>query len=297
MSAVNPDKITVTRRKTDDEQECLARTEHFRLQRHGTAIELQHALESEEIDNNLTGLLQHELFEPGLLHGNSVFEQVFTDIVNSVGSDESSAWRYFYTNTINRIHHHIRGRSRHERSTIAEMAPIYANVLELVKGQRLLDLGSCFGFLPMLLAEPGDATVIATDHSAEAMRLLDTMACERRLPLQTVVCDAARVPMVDRSVDTVTVIHLLEHLEPAHGSAVVREALRIAARRVVIAVPFEDTPNPTFGHIRCFDSHTLAELGAQSARPYTVYERHGGWLVLDNGTEECSTATTHMEQS
>ena len=76
-------------------------------------------------------------------------------------------------------------------------------------------------------------------------------------------------------------VHLLEHLPPALAPRVVGEMLRVARRRVVVAVPFEDAPNPTWGHVRTFDLAALDALGAGSGHPYVVDEHHGGWLVVD----------------
>jgi hypothetical protein len=46
-------------------------------------------------------------------------------------------------------------------------------------------------------------------------------------------------------------------------------------------VPFEDVPNPTWGHVRTFDPAALNAMGAATGRPYRVEEHHGGWLVID----------------
>ena len=100
-------------------------------------------------------------------------------------------------------------------------------------------------------------------------------------PLHAVVGDACAVPLADRSADTVFAVHLLEHLPPPLAARVVGEMLRVARRRVVVAVPFEDEPNPTWGHIRTFDLAALDALGAATGQPYAVEEHHGGWLVLD----------------
>ncbi len=87
------------------------------------------------------------------------------------------------------------------------------------------------------------------------------------------------MPLADRCADTVLAVHLLEHLPPAEGAAVLAEMLRLARRRVVVAVPYEDEPNPTWGHVRTFDAARLHDLGAATGRTYRVEEHHGGWLV------------------
>ena len=57
--------------------------------------------------------------------------------------------------------------------------------------------------------------------------------------------------------------------------------VRVARQRVVVAVPFEDAPDPAWGHVRTFDLAALDALGAATGRPYRVEEHHGGWLVAD----------------
>jgi SAM-dependent methyltransferase len=93
--------------------------------------------------------------------------------------------------------------------------------------------------------------------------------------------DARAVPLADRCADTVYAVHLLEHLPPPAASAVLAEMLRLARRRVVVAVPYEDEPNPTWGHVRTVDAAALAALGATTGHEFTVTDHHGGWLVLD----------------
>jgi hypothetical protein len=79
-------------------------------------------------------------------------------------------------------------------------------------------------------------------------------------------------------------VHLLEHLPRGLDAAVLGEMVRVARRRVVVAVPFEDVPNPTWGHVRTFDLADLDALGASTGLPHRVAEHHGGWLVVDRTT-------------
>ena len=59
------------------------------------------------------------------------------------------------------------------------------------------------------------------------------------------------------------------------------EALRLARRRVVVAVPLEDEADETFGHVRTVSLDDLNRWGRSIGRPYDVHELHGGWLVVD----------------
>ncbi|MFF9287203.1 mycofactocin oligosaccharide methyltransferase MftM [Streptomyces griseosporeus] len=261
----------------------IVRTRHFTLRRRGRRVELSHCLRPGQLDNDLAGLLAEELFAPGWLSGSDVFERVFTGVVRSCVDGPLPAWTTFYDNTLARIRQYWRMPEPAAHSSIAGFAPVYRRTLDLVAPGSVLDLGSCFGFLPLLLAEREGRTVIASDLSRGTMRLLGTVAGARSLMLDVLVCDAAQVPLPDRSVDTVTVIHVLEHLDPDHGDAVLREALRLARRRVVVAVPYEDEPTAAYGHVRCFSPAQLAAMGRRTGHRFEVGTFHGGWLVVEPG--------------
>jgi SAM-dependent methyltransferase len=266
----------------------VVRTDHFCLIKRGRRIEVSHWLRPDQLDNDLAGLLADELFAPGWLSGMDIFERVFTGVVRSCIDDPPLAWNTFYGNTLARIRQCWRTPdtvAAHGR-TISEFAPVYAHALQLIPDGPVLDVGSCFGFLPLLLAErPGNA-VTASDLSGGAMRLLKATAAARGLQVSTLVCDAARIPVPDSWADTVSVIHLLEHLSPGHGRAVVREALRVARYQVVVAVPVEEESSAAYGHICTFDLRQLSELGDRLGHLHSVHEYHGGWLVFNTGQAE-----------
>jgi hypothetical protein len=262
------------------------RTDHFRLTERGGRIEVTHWLHPDQLDNDVAGMLAEELFAPGWLSGAEIFERVFTGVVRSCIYDPLLAWCTFYGNTLARIRQCWQtptAANGHERTTISELAPVYAHALQLISAGQVLDLGSCFGFLPLLLAERPTNTVTASDLSGGTMRLLTAVAAARGLQVSTLVCDAARIPVPDGWADTVSVIHLLEHMSPAHGLAVIGEALRVARNQVVVAVPLEDEPTAAYGHIRSYDLRQLGELGERAGHRYSVHEYHGGWLVLTVG--------------
>ena len=129
-------------------------------------------------------------------------------------------------------------------TTISEFAPVYAHALQLIPAGRVLDVGSCFGFLPLLLAERPGNTVTASDLSGGTMCLLTAVAAARGLHVSTLVCDAARIPVPDRLGR-----HGQHHppagaREPRPRHRRAREALRVARHQVVVAVPVEENPPP-----------------------------------------------------
>ncbi|PXY23974.1 mycofactocin oligosaccharide methyltransferase MftM [Prauserella flavalba] len=253
----------------------LARTRNFRLHDGGSRVEVSHVLRRPDLGNDLTELLAGELFRPGVLAGSALFERIFVGVVRSTVPGALPAWRAFYGNTLARLRSRPRG-----RSWTADLAPVYDRAAALVPPGRVLDLGSCFGFFPLLLAGRDGYEVTASDLVPGSMRLLSAVAASEGVPLRTIACDAAAVPLPDGAADTVTVLHLLEHLAPAEGALVLAEALRLAARRVVVAVPFEDEPSTWYGHVRRFGREELAALGEGTGLPFTVSEHHGGWLTV-----------------
>ncbi|MBK0870090.1 MAG: class I SAM-dependent methyltransferase [Saccharopolyspora sp.] len=260
----------------------VARTRHFCLHRNGDRLRIGHRIPPEQLDNDLAGLLRHELFAPGWLSSSvDIFERVFTGVVKTTVDDPGRAWSLFYDNTLEHIRRLWTAEPGPRCSAIAEIVPVYRRSLELVPPGRVLDVGSCFGFLAMLLAARAGTEVIAADIDQGSIDLLRRMARQRRTPVGTLVCDAARIPLPDGAVDTVLAVHLLEHLEPVHGAAVLAEALRLARERVVIAVPFEPEPTAAYGHVRTFDLPALEELGRGAGAHFRVEEHHGGWLVID----------------
>jgi hypothetical protein len=56
----------------------------------------------------------------------------------------------------------------------------------------------------------------------------------------------------------------------------------VAARRVIIAVPYEDEQTPAFGHLRTVDDSDLRAWGeGTTGWDWSVHEHLGGWLVFD----------------
>ncbi|WP_230594475.1 mycofactocin oligosaccharide methyltransferase MftM [Rhodococcoides fascians] len=238
----------------------------FDAVRAGSTVQVCHGLASADIGERLVPLVTAQARHVGL--SQREFELVLVGIVRTTIADPVDAWATYYRNSLDEL-----------LGGTADFAPVHERAEKLVVGS-VLDLGSCFGFFPLRLAMKGHS-VTATDLSAGTMRLLATVAPHLGITLDTVVCDAADVPVADNSVDTVTALHLLEHVDAETGSRIVAEALRIARRRVVVAVPFETETTACHGHVRTFDDAALVELGRSAGAEFETSEHHGGWLVID----------------
>lgn len=234
---------------------------------------VRHRIGLDGISNDLAGWIADDLIAPGLLAPDR-FESTFVSILRSLAADPATAWAAFYRNTLAAT-----AAGGVPGGTNAQTAPVHARAAELAVGS-VVELGCCFGFLALRLAAGGHR-VTAVDLSPGTVRLLAATAPQLGVSLSAVAGDATAVPLADGCADTVLAVHLLEHLPPAAADRVLAEMLRLARRRIVVAVPYEDEPNPAWGHVRTFDASALGALGARTGRPCEVIDHHGGWLVLD----------------
>ncbi|KAA0020098.1 class I SAM-dependent methyltransferase [Antrihabitans cavernicola] len=233
-----------------------------------------HRFASHDIADEIAATVADELDASGVLHGAHEFESVMTGIVRSATAGALPAWKAFYENSI---------RCLEDGSAL--FAPVHRHAASLLIGDSVLDLGSCFGFFPLRLAALGH-NVIASDLSAAAMRLLETVSPTIGRPIRTMTCDATAVSAPSSSVDTVTALHLVEHLNSTATIAALDEAIRVARSRVIVAVPFEKFARECYGHVQAFHLDALTDLGHSVAQRHlgiraSVHEYHGGWLVLD----------------
>lgn len=260
----------------------MVRTRHFDVHSTWDLLHVRHRVPPELVDDDLAGLLADELFGPGWLRGPELFERIFTGTVLTSGPGPLDSWECFYRNTLARIDRCLGGDTPGGHGTIADYAPVYARAEALLAPGSVLELGCCFGFLSLRIAASGRRTT-ASDLSAGTTRLLAEVAQRLGLELTAVTADAGNFPGGDRGADTVLAIHLLEHLDADHGERVLAEAVRLAARRVVVAVPLEEEADETWGHVRTVSLDDLCDWGRRTGLPFEVSEHHGGWLVIETG--------------
>lgn len=261
-----------------------ARTRSFSVFRGCSSTLVVHRVALDALDNDIGERIADELVRPGLVPGPNAFERCFAGLVESTGPSPQAAWRRFYVNTLPAL------RSAGNRPTtdapIATFARIYRHAERLARGHSVLDIGSCFAFFPMLLAARGELRVTASDVHFPTVALARRMAAELDLPVAFETADLTRrLPFATASFDTVTALHVLEHLPPDRNRAALEELCRTSLRRVVVAVPLEPTPDPVFGHQQAFDMRRLSSLAnAVPGWRGQAHEHLGGWLVLEPRT-------------
>jgi hypothetical protein len=211
----------------------------------------------------------------------AAFERAFIEHVERSAPDREQAWDRFYDATLSRVTR-AWGRQLPGTGTVATFTRIWSRAAALSRGDSALDLGTCFGFLPLAWSmQRGAPLLLAADLSPACAALLGRQARRLGRDVGVVCADGGRLPLGDRAVATVQLLHVLEHLSAPLGDAVLHEALRVADRRIIVAVPVEPEPNPVFGHLRVFDLPRLAALGHRSGWRVCLSESDGAWLILD----------------
>jgi len=233
------------------------------------------------ISNELADHIAAELAPLGLVPDSSAFEQIFVDTVVATrpdGADPMQAWAVFYRNTMRRLRRGERGAT----GCVATFARIYAHALSLIRGTTVLDVGCCFGFLPLLAAERyPNLTVIGADLLPAAATLASRISRAKGGRTRFLAADLLALPCASQTMDTVLAVHVLEHLPAEACRPALAQLCRVARHRVVIAVPLEENPDRTFGHLQAFDLPRLAGLGDVQGWSQAVHAADGGWLVLD----------------
>jgi len=206
------------------------------------------------------------------------------------------------------IQHPDMGQSQANMDFIDNFAAIYQCAAELLdighagESLSLLDVATCFGFFPLFIlrkqqliqrqhdlhvSKSSYQDIAGCDHNPALVDLANSYV-ERhrhknvRFMLADILAPDNRGALASRSrFDVVTAIHLLEHLQPQQTESAIANLWQLTRRRLIISVPFEQQPDPQFGHLQVFDPIRLKSLAERFNTSYQVFEHHGGWIVLD----------------
>ncbi len=271
-------------------------------------IVLVHDFAPAEIDNNIAAHVADELLpllsaapRPDALNGHApteqeLFERFVGEIVRSVDGNERRAWHLFYDNTLAAFRCTAPRNGSTTSDFIADFTAIYGRVSNLVaevEPDTMLDVATCFGFLPLLLAtskggERPPCRIVACDLNAALVSLAEDYAHERQLAgVRFMQADllaagiASQLAPATPPFDVVTAVHLLEHLAPDETRSAMDALWSLTRRRLIVAVPLEDVADARFGHLQIFTQDSLAALGRGIGGRCRSFEDHGAWLVID----------------
>ena len=277
-------------------------TAHFLIcrKRSSNQCVVMHTFKTSEIDADLICFIADELASFGLVNSAKEFGAALFAVMASTfppPRDQPMIWQRFCLNTLGKLREHI----AHPLPTppvvsyIFPFATIYRRVFELFTGQSLLDVGCSFGFLPVLIAEQVPNTcIMGCDSNPDA------------LGFSTALADAAGMHHVGFSLqdvrnatlrclgtfDTVTALHVLEHLPEGDMPVTFTHLLQVTSKRLIVAVPFEEKVQAVYGHQQVFTLEKLHAWGKWcidalgGAGHYWCEEVMGGMLIVDRSSEE-----------
>ncbi len=284
----------------------IAQSEHFAVYQLDTPLDqhsepeivIVHTFARADIDNNIGYYVANELLPLLQSTRQADFEHLVGAIVRSSDIDEQRAWWLFYHNSLAALERAI-ARPQSIPDFIWPFGSIYNRVLRLVCGQSLLDVGTCFGFLPLIYARQQMHQQSMSEHAHEAIehqqqivgfdldtalvRFANSYVNHSALPQVEFVAGDILADDVVRlgTFDTVTCIHMIEHLAIDQTMPALVNLWQLTHRRLIVGVPIEATPDPRFGHQQVFDLARLNALGQKLGGSYCTFEHHGGWLVVD----------------
>jgi SAM-dependent methyltransferase len=232
-------------------------------------ILLVHHFSAQEIDNSLGEYLVQELAPHELLPGEEAFSSALIGVVTSILPDDPvAAWGFFSLNTLQRLAAKLDMSSpaTNEPDLLLPFARIYRRLSELLIGSSLLDVGCACAFWPVLVAQryaEQFKRIVGVDNRTDALALSEQLAA-------LVQSDTTKFSLADvlapeftalGRFDTVTAIHLLEHLSETLLPDALMHLLQVTRHRLLIAVPYEDQPTLAYGHAQVFTREKLEEWG------------------------------------
>ncbi len=233
---------------------------------------LVHSFKPEEINSNIVHYLAQELKPFNIISHRTQMGKLLAGIIGGTvyPGDVRRAWNYFGANTLQRLLIYLGSAipsNLPDYGTIGVFATLYQRVCELCVGERFLDAGCNSGLLSLLLAErmPFVREAVGVDIDPSAFRIGREVAAEQQLTnvryiqADLLADDFSAIGMFD----TVTALHVLEHITERDMHQVLKNLLKVTAHRLIFAVPYEtDEPEVAFGHQQLFTRTKLEAVGA-----------------------------------
>jgi hypothetical protein len=276
----------------------LEETAHFLLARPAETdrVILVHRLLPAEVDNNLVDCLMQEL--PDLMTSDQAFGHAMIGVVNSIKPhDPVGAWGMFSLNTLQRFRNYLADNTlQYPPTTIGACATVYRRLFSLKVGSSLLDVGCACAFWPVLAAERelgACGSIVGVDTRLDAVHLSQHLAMLVDKPdLTFLQLDLLSPQFIEKlhPFDTVTAIHILEHLPEERLSLALEHLLQVTGHRLIIAVPYEAEATRAYGHEQVFTREKLEHWGQWcvesigGAAHSWCEEVAGGLLVVDRCT-------------
>lgn len=158
----------------------------------------------------------------------------------------------------------------------------YKYIIEHIKGNSILDIGSCEGYLPILckLKKP-ELEVTASDINYEYMGFPRNYCDRHNLKINFIKLNILQ-PKIQKKFDTTVSFHVLEHFKEKKNITVIKNHIKLAQMRAILVVPFEEFIT-TKRHKQILNIEKLEKIVQRLGHPYKI-EQISGWnraLIID----------------
>ena len=297
--------------KLSSSERTVRKTHHFVVcqpapGKRGQVV-LMHTFNRGTIDEDLPAVIADELGPLGVVSTAREYDDTLQAIVASTsptssgssgsdldGLDLLATWRHYGLNTLRRLRPLVSEHSTRptalRSSHIAQFATVYRRIIECTTGASLLDVGTSLGFLPILATELYPSmTVVGCDHRQDAISCATDLAAatgSHRLTFLLRDVLSEDFPNVG-AFDTVTAVHLLEHLTEDQMPVALTNMLSVTAKLLIVSVPYEDNLQALYGHRQAFTLEKLRLWGQWCADRLAGGRFHcenigGGLLIVEN---------------
>lgn len=249
----------------------ISETPHFVVcqKQASNQVVLLHLFKQADIDADIICFLENELSPFGFMPTARAFgAALFAVIASPFPSprNQASIWQHFCLNTLIRLREQIVHPSvlSSKVSYVVPFATIYRRIFDITVGQSFLDVGCSFGFLPVLMSEHASPVYnVGCDNNSDALRFSTSLASAVNVsPIKFVLKDVLSPDFSELGhFETVTAIHLLEHLSEQDLPIALTNLLSVTTRRLIIAVPYEEVIQPLYGHLQTFTYAKLHQWG------------------------------------
>lgn len=291
-----PDEASLDRYKQrlSNQPYSISETEHFVVcqQLSSQRTLLMHTFAQDTINADLIRFIEEELPASGFIESEKQFGAALFAVLASTfpaPRDQYTVWCRFCQNTLDSLRDHIAHPDLITPTTyIGPFAAIYQRIFELFIGQSLLDVGCSFGFFPVLMAERfPQLRINGVDNNPDAIRFSTNLASTSNAHNVTFTLLDVLGKGFSRQecYDTVTAIHLLEHLSEQDMPLALTHLLQVTNKRLLIAVPYEE--QALYGHHQVFTPEKLNFWGSWCSEQlkgkgrYWCEQIMGGILIIE----------------
>ncbi len=258
---------------------------------------LVHGFAPETSLDQLAQALEEELTPLGVLTRRERLDELLAGVIGSMQytGDLCRVWNALGASTLPHVLTFLRQASAlalPDTASLSMAALLYQRVGELCVGEQFLDVGCQSGFFSVLLAQrrPFVVEVVGVDRDESAFAVGQKLAAERHLrTVRFVQADLLSdlFPALGQF-DTVTALHVLDHLPEAQTTRALTHLLRVTRHRLIIAVPYAaGTPEAEGCHQQWFSREKLEAMGQwclqqmQGAGRMWCEDLIGGLLLIE----------------